>query len=201
MPIAPLDYALDLLDRAEAMAKTAGRPSASIQDTRVDILRSAWVFVGASIDTYFHERIRRNMLANMSKSARKFSVPLGDVDDMVALFLANRSGSRPRVKLGNIIHHALLKETFQGATNVERGLGLIGVTKYWDRLSQELGQSPTDIKERLNAQYLRRNKIAHEGDYTRHDRPQQFWYDTIDRAEVDAEIQWTRGFIRAIDNL
>jgi hypothetical protein len=204
MPVKPLDFALDLMDRAEELAKLAGEPPQGTSDVKMDVLRSAWVFVGASIDTYFHERIRRNMLGGiqgMSKSARKFTVPLGDVDDMVALFLADRQKARPRVKLGNIIHGSLLKDTFQGATNVERAFGFVGVTSCWTKLSAKLDQSSESIRDRLNSQYYRRNKIAHEGDYYRQSRPQQLWYDTLDRATVDDEIAWTREFLKAVDSL
>ncbi|MBB2923760.1 hypothetical protein [Cellulomonas cellasea] len=201
MAVKPLDFALDLLDRAEELAKLAGNPPQGTSDVKMDVLRSAWVFIGASIDTYFHERIRRTMLQDMSKSARKFEVPLGDVDDMVALFLANRKEARPRVKLGNIIHQALLKQTFQGATNVERAFGLIGQTKYWKEISVQLGEPVEDIKSRLNTQYQRRNRISHEGDYTRQSRPQQFWYYLLDRTAVDEEIAWTRRFLKAADSL
>ncbi|MFE5774477.1 HEPN domain-containing protein [Brachybacterium sp. NPDC056505] len=201
MPVRPIDFALDLLDRAEAIAQRAGTPSTETHCVEDDLLRSSWVFIGASLDTYFHEAIRRDMLNNVSKKARNFSVPLGDVDDMIALFLKNRQGSRPRAKLSNIIHQALLKETFQGSTNVERAFALLGKTKYWASIASAMNESPEEVKARLNRQYARRNKIAHEGDYSRQARPRRTWYDLITRAEVDEEIQWMRRFVKAADAL
>lgn len=141
------------------------------------------------------------MLNNMSNKARKFSVPLGDVDDMIALFLENRQTSRPRTKLSNIIHEALLKETFQGTTNIEQAFALLGKTTYWASIASAMQERPEEIKARLNKQYSQRNRIAHQGDYTRQSRPQKTWYNLITRKDVDDEIAWIRRFLIAADAL
>lgn len=202
MALGAIDFGEDILVRAQELASRAGNPAAGVWSVENDILRSAWTFVGASIDTYFHERVRRALIARpMSKSARKFTLPLGDVEDMVDGFLANRAKSRPRVRLNNVIHEALLKETFQGSRNVERAFGLAGVAKPWAPLATSLGDSQDGVRGRLDRQYNRRNRIAHEGDYARQERPQHFYYDVISRQEVDAEIAWTRAFLAGADAL
>lgn len=60
--------------------------------------------------------------------------------------------------------------------------------------------APT-IKRRLDDQYVRRNRIAHHGDYSRQERPQQIFYDLLNRSEVDAEMSWTRRFIGTADTV
>ena len=92
----PLDLRNDLLERASELVKYAGKPSLTRWTVESDILRCAWMFTGAAVDTYFHERIRRALLRKpMSESARQYEIQLGPVEDMVDAFLSNRSGARP----------------------------------------------------------------------------------------------------------
>lgn len=202
MPLTALDAADDLLQRAEMLADRAGSPSVSEWSIESDILRASWMFVGASLDTYFHERVRRALLTMpMSKAAQGYLVPLGPIEEMVGAFLENRATSRPRVRLMAIVHEALLKGTFQGARNIERAFSLLGVAKCWSRISASMSESAQNIRDRLNRQYARRNLIAHEGDYVRQERPQSLYYGKIKRSDVDAEIIWTRTFLQAADAL
>jgi hypothetical protein len=158
------------------------------------------MFTGAAVDTYFHERIRRTLLLKpMSASARQYGVQLGPVADMVDAFLRDRSRARPRVKLGNHLHEVLLSDTFQGSRAIERAFGLLGVKRCWTHLSGEIGESAESIKDRLNRQYARRNRIAHEGDYVRKKRPRAFLYENINERQAEEEILWTRQFLTAAD--
>lgn len=103
------------------------------------------------------------------------------------------------MRLKSIIHDALLKETFQGSTNIERAFALMGVKGYWATIANGMGDPAPDVKRRLNAQYNRRNRIVHQGDYHRQERRQRFWYDELRRISVDGEIAWTRRFLQAAD--
>jgi hypothetical protein len=77
----------------------------------------------------------------------------------------------------------------------------MGINGPWKSLAVSLGESVSDIEYRLNKQYARRNRIAHEGDCSRQQRRRHIWYEPIERAEVDSEIVWTRGFLSAADKL
>jgi hypothetical protein len=103
----------------------------------------------------------------MSPSANKFSLPLGPVDELIGGLLLNRLASRPRVRLKSVIHNALLKETYQGSVNIERAFALMGVTGFWAPIATGMGDPVTEVENRLNVQYNRRNRIAHQGDYHR----------------------------------
>lgn len=73
MPLTPLQLGLDSLDRSEELAKLAGSPPMDQWTVESDVLRAAWTFVGAAVDTYFHERVRGALLTSpMSPSATKF---------------------------------------------------------------------------------------------------------------------------------
>jgi hypothetical protein len=202
MPISPLDFAKDLLERAEKIAANAGTPSREIWSVESDMLRSAWVLVGASIDTYFHERVRGSLVSRpMTGAAKKYALQLGPVEDLIDLFLKDRAKSRPRVALKNILHDTLLRDTFQGSTNVERAFNLLGVQKPWKKLEIEVGDTQANIKGRLDKQYNRRNRIAHQGDYRRQERPRTIFYEAIGRSDVDGEVNWTRDFLTAADRV
>lgn len=126
MPLTPLQLGQDLLDRSGHLAKLAGSPPSDPWTVESDVLRAAWTFVGAAVDTYFHERVRGALLTiPLSPSAKKFGVPLGSVDELIGGFLQDRARSRPRVRLKSVIHDALLKETYQGSRNVETAFALM----------------------------------------------------------------------------
>ena len=201
MPVKPLQLGQDLLDRAEQLAKLAGSPPSDQWTVESDVLRAAWTFVGAAVDTYFHERVRSALLATpLSPSATKFGLPLGPVEELIAGFLQDRTRSRPRVRLKSVIHDALLKETYQGSRNVETAFALMGVKGFWATIANGMNEPPIDVKNRLDAQYNRRNRIAHQGDYHRQERRQKIWYDEITRTAVDDEVAWTRRFLQAADS-
>ena len=166
-----------------------------------DVLRSAWAFVGAAIDTYFHERVRRALLEPpLSNAARKYEVTVGDVEDLVEAFLKDREKTRPRVRLKNAVHKQLLTDTFQGSRNVELAFALIGSPSAWKAVARELGGTRADaVKDRLDRQYARRNNIVHEGDFKRQSRPQRLKLAAIEASVVCEEIAWTSEFLRATD--
>ena len=202
MVISALQYAQELLDRADRLSSAAA-PSPSSDSIDADQLRSAWSFTAAAIDTYFHKRVRQELLAHpISNAARKkFELSIGDIDDLVGSFLSNRATARPRVKLKNLVDEKLATLTFQGSSNIEHAFGLMGISKYWGDISAELGEPTEEIKLRLNKQYGRRNRIAHEGDFVREQRPRAVKYQEIEQAAVADEIAWTRAFLTAVDKV
>lgn len=201
MPITPLDFANDLLERAELLAARAGNPSDDAWSVDSDILRSAWTFVGAAIDTYFHERVRGALTSRpMSSAAAKYVVKLGAVESMIDRFIADRAKSRPRVILKNILHDELLGDTFQGSRNIEAAFNLLGVRRPWATLGDSMGDTAASIRNRLDRQYIRRNRIAHQGDYSRQERPRRIFFDSLVRSEVDAEVVWTKVFLSSADS-
>ena len=200
-----MEFAEDLLKRAAALVSQACATGQPIEADSVeaDILRSAWAFVGAAIDTYFHERVRRALLEPpLSSAARKYEVTVGDVEDLVEAFLKDREKTRPRVRLKNAIHKQLLTVTFQGSRNIERAFALIGSPSPWTKVSKELGETRADaVKSRLDKQYARRNNIVHEGDFKTQSRPQRVKHAAIEASIVCEEIAWTSEFLRATDRV
>ena len=205
LPVHELEFAEDLLKRAAALVSQACATGQPIEADSVeaDILRSAWAFVGAAIDTYFHERVRRAMLKPpLSNAARKYEVTVGDVEDLVEAFLKDRKKTRPRVRLNNAVHKQLLTDTFQGSRNVERAFALIGSPSPWKKVATELGGTRANaVKNRLDRQYDRRNKIVHEGDFKPQSRPQRVKRTAIEASAVCEEIAWTSEFLRATDRV
>ena len=200
---APIDYGMDILDRAQGIVDLVGTAVPEPNNIDADLLRSAWAFTGASIDTYFHERVRRNILSGgLSNKGKKFVVPLAAVDSIIDDVVHNReTATRPRVRLKEAIQDELGYSTFQGHRNVEYAFALIGVTGYWAAISTALGPTTVEkVKNRLDRQYRRRNRISHEGDLIRQQRPQKLKYCPIRRSEVQHEIDWTRDFLIASDS-
>jgi len=199
----PLDYANDILDRSQRLVRVVSAAAPDEDSLDADLLRSAWVFIGAAVDTYFHERVRRDMLkGGLSKKGAKFEIPLADVDSILKEVIENRdANTRPRVPLKKAIQEQLGFQTFQGHRNIETAFALIGVTDYWSTISAALGPATSvqQVKNHLNRQYSQRNRISHEGDLLRQERPQKLKYNNIARIDVQREINWTRKFVAAAD--
>jgi hypothetical protein len=108
--------------------------------------------------------------------------------------------SRPRVAIKRQLRDRLLRETFQKYDDVARALGMAGRTKLWDQIAAQFTPRVTkdEIKGRLNAIVDRRNKIVHEGDYQRLERPRAPKRNGITLKQASADIDFLRDLTDAI---
>lgn len=201
MPVTPLQAAIDVLDRAEALL-TLDAPPAPIQ-VREDIRRLAWAMGSASIDTFLHWRVARVDLkaGPLAKELSSLEVNFGELVDMGrADVLARQQNrvNRPLVKARNVLHQRLLRDTFQTKRGVERALAMCGIKDIWRSISRAMGEPTNDVTDHLNALASRRNAIVHEGDIQRQSRPRAVRHQPIEAAEVAAELAWVRRFVVAL---
>ncbi len=203
MPFRPYDAATDALARAEALlraADTSGIAAAVADDMR----RSALVLAVAAVDTYMHRLIvdRADMWDKLPPKLAETEVRL---DQLVAEAQESYSAarrkpfpSRPGTRIKNVLRNQLLLKTFQTQRQIEDALTMAGASGRWGAIGKHLGLTTKQIAARLNPIVLRRNQIAHEGDYRRLDRPQNAGLNHVSSAEVLDDIQFLRELVDAI---
>ncbi|MFI1718280.1 hypothetical protein [Streptomyces litmocidini] len=201
MPVTPLDAATDVMSRARGLLTldVASTP----QILREDLRRAALAFGVASLDTYMHWAIRTTALDGpLPKKLAELEVPFGDMLAIARDAVTARQDDvnhRPTVKARNALGKALVTQTFQSPRSIERGLQMLGKTNVWSRLASQLPPATAvDLKERLGNIAYRRNKIVHEGDLTRLQRPQKIKYEQITAAQVADDLDWLEAFIKAL---
>jgi hypothetical protein len=203
MPFRQHDAATHALTRAENLLKaasTAGLPPA----VAADIRRSALVLAVAAVDTYMHRLIvdRADMWDALPPKLAETEVRLDQlVEEAQASYRAARRpafNNRPGVRVKNVLRNQLLLKTFQTQRQIEDALTMAGASGMWGAIGQQLGMTTKQISRRLSPIVLRRNQIAHEGDYRRLDRRRNPNLNGITHAEVLDDIQFLRGLVNAI---
>ncbi|MEV5854683.1 hypothetical protein [Streptomyces anulatus] len=205
MPVTALDAATDVLDRARQLLALDAAPTPIA--TREDIRRAALALGVAAVDTYMHWAIRKVAFADpLPKELAKLEVPFGAMLDIAnASVEARKQGiaHRPQVKARNVMNEKLLTMTFQSPAGIERGLQMLGISKCWGKLSAVIQPqvSTTELKVRLGQIAHRRNKIVHEGDLARQERPREVKREAISAQEVHDDLDWIESFIKALASL
>ncbi|MBY3989559.1 hypothetical protein HQO84_25545 [Rhodococcus fascians] len=201
MPISPIQAATDVMDRADALlahAANAGNPLVA-DDTR----RSAIALGVAALDTYLHWALADVPLEQMPSALKRLDVPFGDLVDLSEAMVQNRAKIRPKVRARGVLERAILTRTFQSSRGVEDAMLMIGKRSAFQKISIEIAptSSPSDIKDRLNRIVYRRNQVVHEGDLQRQSRPQQIKRQPTEGVAIQADLDWLRALIAAIDKV
>lgn len=115
----------------------------------------------------------------------------------------NRVKIRPRVRARAVLERVILGLTFQSSRGVEDAMLMLGKRKAFNKISAEIQppQCVQDIKDWLNRIVHRRNQVVHEGDLQRQSRPQQIKRKPADDAAIQADLDWLRTLIAAIDKV
>tara|TARA_R110002072_G_scaffold25620_1_gene85984 strand:+ start:899 stop:1522 length:624 start_codon:yes stop_codon:yes gene_type:complete len=207
------------MDRAAALLAAAGADAVGDEQARL-----ALVLGVSALDTYFHMRVLRSVDSRKPLRRAVANVEMS-FEDLVTLSeklreahvqaerrnlkaakkktakKKRKSAPRPWVPMKRMLRERLLTMTFQSSRGVETALRMVGVRKPWSKLNAPLTLSTDEIKSRLGGIVHRRNQIVHEGDLQRMDRPQQVVLNPVDRAEMQASLDWLRTFVQAVDAL
>lgn len=204
MPLTPIQAASDALSRAEAAikhAQTKGLP----KDLSEDLARTAVVVAVGALDTYLHSAVLRKATPwKPSSGLAKLELSLDTVCDLVKEVVAARSknsGSRPWVSVKECLQQRMRKVTFQSPRQVEDALLMVGVRNGWAKVSKTRKVSAPKLKQRLDALVYRRNRIVHESDLQRAERPRKVAREDVDLKRVARDVAWMRQLIVAIDQV
>ncbi len=187
------------MDRADALLAFASTaPDPLIRD---DTRRSAIALGVAALDTYLHWALADAPLKQMPSALKGLDVPFGDLVDLSEAMVKNRAKIRPKVRARGVLERVILRLTFQSSRGVEDAMLMLGTRKAFNKISTAITppQAVTDIKERLNRIVHRRNQVVHEGDLQRQSRPQQIRRELTDDSAIQADLDWLRTLIAAID--
>ncbi len=125
------------------------------------ILRAALTMLVSAIDTSVHEIVISAVVRKLidSQHVCDISKQLVSIQCILEPELAQRI-----VMAEADIRRQYAKDTFQSSRQVETALASIGINKIWSRLSKRLGNTPEEIKLKLDLMVRRRNQIVHEAD-------------------------------------
>ncbi len=207
MAFSPHHAATDCIGRANALL--AGASNAANAPVADDLRRVSIVMGVAALDTYMHRLIVERAYRHQTLPGRlarldfSFQYALDQADAAGDAARAQPYNSRPRVPLKRVLRDRLLRETFQRYDDVSNALGMAGLSGNWGPIGQALVPplQPVEIERRLNAIVDRRNQIAHEGDYSRLDRPQTARTNTITQHEAADDIAFLASLIDAIHSV
>ncbi len=205
MAVTPLQAALDVLDRAQALlALDPGTEGATL--VQYDIRRQAVAMAVAALDTWMHWSIRRVDLRSLSVRLSGLEVPFGALVRMGDRSVAARKAGvedRPQTRARNALNEKILTMTFQTARQWEFGFDLLAIRQGLTRTGQAMTPQETHavLKKHLDGLSHRRNQIVHEGDLERLMRPRRIKRGKLPRVEADADLTWIRKFLVAVDTL
>jgi hypothetical protein len=206
MAFGPHDAATHALRRAENLldaATTDGIPPAVAGDMR----RSSVVLAIAALDAYMHRLIvdQSDMWDSLPAKLAGLEVRFDQlVDGAKASYNAARREpfkSRPGVHVKNVLRNQLLSKSFQSPQHIENALTMAGASGNWESIGTHMGMTKKQISDRLSPIVLRRNQIAHEGDYERKDRPRTPRLNSISDADARSDIQFLRSLVDAINSI
>lgn len=139
----------------------------------------------------------------MPSALKGLDVPFGDLVDLSEAMVQNRARIRPKVRARGVLGRVILELTFQSGRGVEDAMRMLGKRNAFNKISIKIlpPQQAADIKDRLNRIVHRRNQVVHEGDLQRQSRPQRIRREPTDNAVIQADLDWLRTLIAAIDKV
>lgn len=205
MPVTPLQAALDVLDRAEALLKL-DRGTETVKLVEYDIRRQALAMGVAALDTWMHWAIRRVELDDLSSRLGALEIPFSALVEMGQRSVEARVAGRkdkPGVRARNVLNEKLLTMTFQSGRQWDIGFQMLGIGNGLTLTARALAPSLTRaaVETRLNALSHRRNCVVHEGDLVRQIRPRRIERSRLLRPSVDDDLAWIRSFVTAADGV
>lgn len=203
MAVSPLQAALDVLDRAEALL-TLDPGTEGVTLVQYDVRRQSLAMGVAALDTWMHWAIRRVELNALSGRLGRLEVPFSALVEMGQKSVAARVAGRrdkPATRARNVLNEKLLTMTFQNARQWDMGFQMLGVNNGLTRAAGAMTPPLTraTVESRLNGLGHRRNCVVHEGDLARQMRPRRVARSPLLRPQVEDDLMWIRGFLMAAD--
>lgn len=162
-----------------------------------DTLRASLVMAVSAMDAYFHSKV----LAHIVKAASKDGQMPGALKKQtisVADFVAGKRYKRRMTIVRNSMNRQLGFQSLQNPDKIEDALSLIGVKKFWSRVSTRLGTSSDDLKKELKQITRRRNQISHAGDLSKSKKARNKPHD-LAHSTVDTAIAFIESLVRESD--
>lgn len=134
-----------------------------------DLLRWQWVQAVSALDKFIHDIVRIGMLDIYSgyrqptKKYSSFSINM-DIHSQILESIMNRINDITIFERQIVTQHSHL--SFQDPDKISDALSHIWLEEQkWQEIAKKMGLSDTHVKTKLKNISIRRNQIAHQGDY------------------------------------
>ncbi len=184
-----------------------------------ELLCAALVSTVSAMDRYFHDLVVDRLIpllyqcqgeVEMPRALSQFKIPLRTADDIAKKALdAKKKGENPQLRLilKDKFREELHRQTFQGYEDINDAFALLGLSKPWNKVVEQLERhsedikKPDDIRERLTEIVDLRNKFAHEGRKERQKKRHQDKLYKISYEDIQKNIEWIHKLVEAVDNV
>lgn len=163
-----------------------------------DLLRWQWVQSVSALDKLMHDLIKigicQEFKGNRNQTNRFQSLPI----DIKNVLVMERDGTAKDAIFESYIVSKFKTYSFQDPDKIADGLSYIWDEPHkWQKIALAIGKSENDIRTELKNIVLRRNQIAHEGDYVFHLGCREH----IERADTVEVLDFIEALGTAIYNL
>ena len=162
-----------------------------------ELLRAEFVLIVSALDFYVHGVVREGLVDQLNNiddcNANTLCIPFSTVKVLLHI---DSEEERKRV-LSEQIKMITSKDSYQAPRAIEKALGMIGVKKVWNKISDFSGQPAENIRNTLSIVINRRNKIAHEADIDFLTGEKT----VITPTDIKECLEFVTGFIDAIEQI
>ncbi len=158
-----------------------------------DLLRWQYVQVVSALDKFVHDLVRIGMIEEFLGQRKHTAQYESFSIDMNTYSLMSSDARIAAIMFENKILAVNGYKSFQDPNKISEALAFIWDEKdKWKMISDKLGMSSNDCKTKLKNIVLRRNQIAHEGDY----------YDCLSGRQkiYESDVEDVRDFVFKVGN-
>lgn len=165
-----------------------------------DLLRSELVYIISALDKFIHDIVKIGILEsygglrNYTLALNNFSI---NMSQMQSLLVPSPTTNSAQI-LENIVTENHKHLSFQDPDKISTALSLIWSENHkWQKISNSLGMSESDVKIKLKNIAIRRNQIVHEADVDLFNNSLQ----NIIESDVEDSTKFIDNLVTSIYNL
>jgi hypothetical protein len=191
-------------DRLLLIAREAAQVSTAFfhEHNLASLLRQAVVAACSALDAYFNDKFRENVMTVLLAKKRYAPRKLKDLVMTFDDYLSLESWADPSQRLQQILEKNLDRTTLSNSNGITDMTDILGIKGFWERVAQECGEKPSDLRRRIDEIAARRNDIVHRADRPKeHQEVNGSGLQAISRAWVNLRVQTAKSVVLASERI
>ncbi len=187
-------------DRAMVMARAVAviPPSLTSQRGLDFLLRQAVVVVCGSLEAFFWDSLRENVLTIVRARGSRSDRSLTDLTLTLGDYMSILQYADPDLRLQQIILKNFERRTLYDTASIEKITQVLTVERFWDQVAEKCGKKPQDMRAAIADLISRRNLITHRADRPERDEPSdELGLRPISFAWTSLRVQEARALVAA----